>query len=155
MISTNPENGGSRPVLAQVATKCFRSWQCLELKDGSSWLKEDFTVDCNGSPEYNRIMAITWIGIAIWPLGVLTLYSVLLFSQRHVLYAGNQTALTRAFSFLNSSYEPHLYYWEGACLGGCVPHPTTPRPLWLIILTVRAHRVSALTQRSLDRLVLG
>ena len=78
-----------------VATKCFRAWQCLQLKDGSSWLKEDYAVDCNGSAEYNRIFGLAWLGIAVWPLGVLALYSALLFSQRRVLWVGRSTALTR------------------------------------------------------------
>ena len=54
-------------MLAQVATKCFRSWQCLQLNDGTSWLEEDYSVSClDGSAEYERIYWLAWVGIAVW-----------------------------------------------------------------------------------------
>ena len=61
-----------------VSAAVFRAWHCVsyaydEMED-YSFLAQDLSVRCDGSDEHNSILAIAWVLVIIWPIGMLVLY---------------------------------------------------------------------------------
>lgn len=116
-------------VFPSVSGKIFRTFSCDELDNGKSYLRADYSIDCD-SNEYS--FGIYWaiLMIFIYPVGIPLLYFCLLYSKRNELNpdidekveAEELEALKlemreendslASISFLFDAYEPQLWWWE-------------------------------------------
>ena len=108
-----------------VSMSIFQSFLCVEYQfDASdaetvsmhSYLHSDLRVRCseggyNGA-EHNLIKRIAVTFIAIWPVGMVALYAIVLMPARASLLARSQTALVRGTRFLHKDYRVECFYWE-------------------------------------------
>ena len=100
-----------------VAQRIFASFSCDAFKydDATNkywyYLHEDYTIQCS-SPEHDRLKALSFAFILIWPTGVPALFAMLL-SAAHGpgLGAVSQTRLATSVKFLTGDYKPEFYYW--------------------------------------------
>ena len=46
-----------------VATKAFRAFVCIEFIDGSRFLEEDYSIDCNNAEQYTPIAFLGWVAM--------------------------------------------------------------------------------------------
>ena len=61
------------------------NFTCEEFDDGQTFLRTDYAVAC-GSASHWRIKRLAWLAIAIYPIGMSSLYVVLMLrSQRDIL----------------------------------------------------------------------
>lgn len=94
-----------------VSASIFRAWHCVsftysELEE-LSFLAEDFRVRCDGSHEHAAVLAVAWPMVAIWPIGSVVMYALLLVPCRKRLYDEDATSpLIRATSFLHRDFKP-------------------------------------------------
>ena len=100
-----------------VSSSTFRAWYCLsftydDLED-HSFLAQDLSVRCDGSPEHKDILTVAWILVAIWPIGMVVGYAALLIPC-HYLLSGemDDSDLLHATRFLHRDYRPQYYWWE-------------------------------------------
>ncbi len=77
----------------------------------SRWLKADVSIQC-GTDEHNEAIALSWMAILLYPIGLLALCGGLLFAARSAILTKRPTALSRAISFLWFEFEPHFFWWE-------------------------------------------
>ena len=47
----------------------FAMWQCVEVDDGTSWLRRDFSIDC-ASPKHIIMSWVAWVMLVVYPLGI-------------------------------------------------------------------------------------
>ena len=93
-----------------VTIGIFHAWDCLEYQLDSTttygYLREDLRVRCTTtgytSAEHDRLKAIGFVLIAIWPIGLPAIFTLLLLLARNAILQQRQTALFRATSFLHS-----------------------------------------------------
>lgn len=95
--------------MTNVAFDAFSCYTFL-IGDGSTheYLKADVEVRC-GSAEHERITAVAWIAIALYPIGLLALYAALLFTAHKDILRRRSTLLTSSIAFLYQEYEPHFF----------------------------------------------
>ena len=122
-------------LLPSVSVKIFTTFGCVDFDNGTSFLKVDFSLDCQ-SAEHSFYKAFAAFMVAVYPVGIPLMYFFLLFTKRQLLKAGQvenedremkrSTALKealvkreenegkdpalKALSFLYESYEPK-YWW--------------------------------------------
>ena len=92
-----------------VTIGIFQAWDCLEFQLDSStthgYLREDLRVRCTTasyiSAEHDHLKAIGFVLIAIWPIGLPAIFTLLLVLARKAIFQRRQTALFRATSFLH------------------------------------------------------
>ena len=102
------------PITASLA---FQSFACESFDSGTQqYLRADYSVRCSRagytSQKHEDIMALAWLAIWIYPVGVPALYTLLLLSQRRALIDDRPTVLTKALSFLHKDYRKACYLWE-------------------------------------------
>ena len=102
------------PIVSSVA---FQAFACESLGDVSMrYLPPDYTLECGpaGEPtaEYQRLVELAAVAIALYPLGISVFTAVLLFLAREPLRSGLSTDFTRAIAFLHQEYEPSFFWWE-------------------------------------------
>ena len=68
-------------------------------------------VEC-GTPAQHDVVALAWLAIFLYPIGLLVLTAMLLIRAREAVVARRPTPLSSAISFLHREYEPHMWWWE-------------------------------------------
>ena len=89
------------------------------------FLASDYSVACSGpntvtwwptghppSAEHERIQAIAFVMLFVWPIGIPLVYYILLWSSRDALKARRPTRVSRCAYFLHGEYKPEFYFWE-------------------------------------------
>ena len=90
---------------SQVSTPAFQAFSCEHFDDGSSYLRADYSVDCNDPSQYGRVKTLATVVILVYPVGVPLTYLLLLFSSR-------RSSLAARLGFLTDTYKPRCFYWE-------------------------------------------
>ena len=123
-------------LLPSVSVKIFTTFGCVDFDNGTSFLKVDFSLDCQ-SAVHSFYKAFAAFMVAVYPVGIPLMYFFLLFRKRQLLKAGQverekeipiTTALEealvkrdenegedpalKALSFLYESYEPKYWWFE-------------------------------------------
>lgn len=93
-----------------VVNKAFEGFSCYNFKE-SRWLKADVAVQCD-SAEYNEVRRLAWAAVFVYPIGLLALTAVLLFSARGAILSSRPTRLSRAIAFLHREYEPQMFAYS-------------------------------------------
>ncbi|KAL3912703.1 MAG: hypothetical protein SGPRY_008246, partial [Prymnesium sp.] len=102
------------PIVSRVA---FDGFSCYTFtsENGTErekeFLKADVSIECD-TPKHREVQKLASVAIAVYPVGLLVLVAVLLFSARHAIYSNTPTRLSRATAFLHREYQPHLFWWE-------------------------------------------
>ena len=82
------------------------------------------------SAEYAAIRRLAAVAILLFPVGVPSLYALLLFSRHGELRSGRAiSALARALRFLHREYERQMYFWELLVMAQKPPRPSKAPPL--------------------------
>ena len=99
------------PIVTQQA---FRAFSCHTFDEGSPiathWLRADVAIQC-GSGEHFVAMATAWVGIILYPVGILLFFAWLLYIAREDIVAGRRTELSAALKFLHGDFEREFFYW--------------------------------------------
>ena len=95
-----------------VFSWAFRALDCEEFDDGTRFLRSDYSLDCNDADEYDRVVSLAWVAIALYPVCVPLLYLALLLSARKAIVTEQPTDLSRSLSFLHHDYAPSMFWWE-------------------------------------------
>jgi len=123
-------------LLPSISVKVFTTFACQEFDDGTSFLKVDFSLDCQ-SPEHTFYKTFAGLMVCVYPVGIPLMYFILLFRTRQQLKAGQvkkekemsrdsalEEALkkreeneekdktVKALSFLYDSYQPKFWWFE-------------------------------------------
>ena len=112
-------------LVPSVSNSIFQSWLCVDyLFDGrdqtsvtrQAYLSGDLQVRCSGggnrNVEHSTITTIAAAFVAIWPVGMVVLYLLVLLPCRTSLRARSHTPLVRATSFLHQDYHVDFFFWE-------------------------------------------
>jgi hypothetical protein len=75
------------------------------------WLRADVSIECN-SPEHTSVMAIAWVAVMIYPVGMWFACLALLWKISPVVQTGKHTPLSRSISFLYDEYKVSMYWWS-------------------------------------------
>ena len=99
-----------------VSSRAFQALDCEEFFDDGTnktthFLRADYSLDCD-DPEYTRVVFLSWVAIALYPVGVPLLYLTLLLCARKAILTEQPTALSRSLTFLHQDYELSMYWWE-------------------------------------------
>jgi len=103
----------------QVSTVAFQAFACYHLSDGESadgggatlsFLRADVSVACD-SPAHASVAQQAWVGVAVYPIGVLSFNALLLFSARRAIMAHPPTRFARVLSFLYKDFKPEFFWW--------------------------------------------
>ena len=99
-----------------VSSRAFQALDCEEFFDDGTnktthFLRADYSLDCD-DPEYTRVVFLSWVAIALYPVGVPLLYLTLLWCAREAIRTEQPTALARSLTFLHQDYELSMYWWE-------------------------------------------
>ena len=89
----------------------LRAFDCEEFDNGSSFLRADYSVRCEGD-EYTRIKGLAALAIALFPVGIPLSQLLMLLSAREAIANGRHSRLERALAFLHSDFEPSIFWWE-------------------------------------------
>ena len=99
-----------------VSSAIFSAWACVGYEYSESetyyYLKAQPSMRCYESDEHNRLLAIAFVWLLIWPLGVPLLFAALLVPCRKPLTRRQPSRLSRAISFLHREYELDSFWWE-------------------------------------------
>ena len=95
-----------------VFSRAFRALDCDEFDDGTRYLKSDHSLNCNDRNEYDRVEALAYVAIIMYPICVPVLYLTLLLSARKAILTEEPTDLSRSLSFLHHDYTPSMFWWE-------------------------------------------
>ena len=102
-------------MLPAVSRSIFSAWDCVAYKSGPDaevrYLRRELSVVC-GDEEHDRITALAWVLVIIWPIGMQLLFFFTLWFNRKALAAGTNNAYTRAMRFLTGGYKNQYFYWE-------------------------------------------
>jgi hypothetical protein len=124
-------------VFSPVSIKIFQTFACEKFENGKSFLITDYTISCSGS-EYSYYFIYSLFMILIYPIGVPTLYFILLYiNYQHVnpptslvvldserdlvstaVIQSEKIKLRNSYSdifvisFLYMAYEPRRWYFE-------------------------------------------
>jgi len=118
-----------------VSAKTFHAWYCVSyeysLQGGQieehSFLAGDLNVRCDGFDEHDSILAVAWVLVTIWPIGMVLLYTALLVPCRFMFLDDDgedaaaasdsfNSGLLHATAFLHRDYKAAYYWWEIASL---------------------------------------
>ena len=94
-----------------VSSRAFQAFDCEEFDDGTRFLRVDYSLDCNDA-EYDRVVSLAWVAIALYPIGIPLMYLTLLLYARKAILTEQPTDLSRSLTFLHQDYEPSMYWWE-------------------------------------------
>lgn len=116
------------PLVSKTAFDAFSCYDFLE----TAWLKADVAIQC-GSSDHFEVMALAWVGVVLYPIGLLLLMALLLFRERHAIQANQPTPLSRAIAFVHRDYNGDYFWWEvHACRQAIPPRsshwPSAPFP---------------------------
>eukprot|EP00966_Prymnesium_polylepis_P134589 3110986-Prymnesium_polylepis.1 len=93
-----------------VSATVFRTWHCLPFvyddMETHSYLAEDLSIRCDDSQEHSDMIAIAWLLIGIWPVGMCIIYAALLMPCRFALLDNaSASPLVYATAFLHRDYQ--------------------------------------------------
>ena len=99
-----------------VSASIFSSWSCeaydLSETEQVYYLRDDYAVICYDSEEHREIRRIAYGLMAVWPIGMVLLYALLLVPVAKPLTQRRSSALTKATAFLWRDYEVDYFWWE-------------------------------------------
>jgi hypothetical protein len=129
-------------IFPSTSTTIFKIYPCLEVDDGSRWLKADYSISCD-APDRAGMLVYTAYAAIIFPIGITTLYGYLLWTNRHTICPstgpwvkirnvdiwppmeqstkeeddlietrGENTKEIKQIQFLFREYEPRYYWFE-------------------------------------------
>lgn len=96
-----------------INAKAFEAFPCYNFGpiDGQ-WLVADVSVKCF-TPEHDRIQALAWLGIILYPVGWTATTGVLLYiCRKPICGTAEKTDLSKALSFVYEDYESLYFWWE-------------------------------------------
>ena len=107
-------------VMVPVASvKLFSSFNCVSYESDTAggvdvrFLRDSLDVTCSdNSSEYSRILRLSFVLMALWPIGGTMLCAWLLRKCRHAIVEHRPSVLSRACRFLYQEMQPAYYYWE-------------------------------------------
>ena len=109
-----------------VSANIFQAWYCLPYAyddldpHSEQWfLASDLSVRCDGfeSGERVKILAVAWLMVCVWPVGMVILFAAVLFPCRYMILDETwHSPLMRATRFLHRDYKPEYCWWEVASL---------------------------------------
>ena len=92
-------------LVSSVSSSVFQVWACepFEYAAGEDhyFLRKDYSIQCYSSEEHARARHLAYALIVIWPVGVLILYTTLLFRARSALRLRRRNRLVRSIAFLH------------------------------------------------------
>lgn len=96
-----------------VSMSAFSAWNCVGFAVDDTaeqfFLEHDLAVSCDGSKAYKTVLLVSWLLIAIWPVGMVLMYSALLIPCRGLLYHEEvNSAHLSATAFLHRDYKKEL-----------------------------------------------
>ena len=99
-----------------VSASIFSAWSCeaydLSETEQVYYLRDDYAVVCYDSEEHREIRRIASVLVALWPIGMVVLYAVLLVPVAKPITQRRSSALTKATAFLWRDYEVDYFWWE-------------------------------------------
>ncbi|GMH77627.1 hypothetical protein TrLO_g10306 [Triparma laevis f. longispina] len=101
-------------VFSSVSTTIFDTFNCNQIGDDPHyWLARDHSVDCK-SPEHLFYKTYATFMIMVYPVGIPTLYLILLFRNRKRLQKADRDYDPKILkiSFLWQNYEPGMWWFE-------------------------------------------
>lgn len=71
-----------------------------------------------GTDDHNNILAVAWVLVVIWPIGMVVLNAAVLFPCRNVILdeTAAESKLLHATAFLHQAYKPAYFWWDIASL---------------------------------------
>lgn len=101
------------PSITRVA---FEAWPCYDFDINGLWLEADVSMRCSApgyvSEAHDSAIKLAIVAIALYPGGLIVLYSVLLHCASPAIRKGRPTDLSRALVFLHRDYSPRFCWWE-------------------------------------------
>ena len=85
----------SYPLVTNAAFDAYHEYRF----DTGSWLRYDVSIKI-GTPEYDRALALAWVAISLYPIGLLVVSGALLFAARNAIRKHQPTVLSASISFL-------------------------------------------------------
>ena len=101
-------------VYSSVSSVVFQMFACDRLDTGKSYLRADYTIDCD-SRKHRALQIYAGVMIILYPVGIPSLYAHLLFSNSHVLRDEKGREVSRvvmSFSNLWKPYKPQWFFYE-------------------------------------------
>ena len=128
-------------MLPVTSATIFSIFGCEDFDDGTSLLRTDFSVSCQ-DPRYAFFRKFALITVLIWPVGVPTLFAVILIRLRKELrndkkdedgeLVRNNNRRIDRYAFFFDVYKPNCWWWENyeslrrvACTGVLVLFPVS------------------------------
>ena len=75
------------------------------------WLRADVSIECD-SPEHASVMAVAWVAIVVYPIGIWLGCAALLWKASAAIVSGEPTPFSRSISLLHREYKATTYWWE-------------------------------------------
>lgn len=79
--------------------------------DEEEWLRADVSIKV-GTAAHQEALALAWVAICIYPIGLFIFCALLLFRARTAILTQHPTALSRSIAFLHREFELHFFWWE-------------------------------------------
>ena len=101
-------------VYSSVSSVVFQMFACDKLDTGKSYLRADYTIDCD-SDKHRVLQIYAGLMMILYPVGIPALYAGLLFSNRRVLRdekSREESHFARPISDLWKPYKPQRFYYE-------------------------------------------
>jgi hypothetical protein len=104
-----------------VSKGIFDTWDCIkyELDDAKeevrTFLNSDLQVVCSGNnhpEEYDNITNLAFFFLLLWPIGMPTIFLLVLLPNREALRQRRKTRMVQATAFLHREYDPTFFWWE-------------------------------------------
>ena len=100
------------PIVTQEA---FKAFSCDTFDEGmstsSSWLRADTRIQC-GSATHESAQILAGLALALYPIGLLLLFAVLLYHSREAILRRRPTPLSQALRFLYCEFRTRCFWWE-------------------------------------------
>ena len=130
-----------------MSANLFRAWYCIsiaydELQE-HSYLADDPSVRCDGYPEHTKILTIAWPLVAMWPIGMVVMYAMLLYPCHLMMHDETASSpLLRSTAFLHRDYKPSVHYNSNCGISRSQPADRIRNPF------LAAHSTGGRSQRS-------
>ena len=101
-------------VYSSVSSVVFQMFACDKLDTGKSYLRADYTIDCD-SDKHKALQIYAGLMIILYPVGIPALYAGLLFSNRRVLRdekIREESHNSKPISDLWKPYKPQRFYYD-------------------------------------------
>ena len=102
-------------VLPSVSTMTFGAFPCVELDTGEELMISDYSIDCT-SFQYNAGRVYAGVMLLVYPIGIPSLYTYLLFTKKDLItqdvFTRDQEDSLVGLEFLYYSYKPQYWWFE-------------------------------------------